>query len=80
MSKREIVTKLVLTDYQPNTNIAAHVEKVIGEHKLPMLTTRINRLVAFKEMTFTGDVPTTGVSRHGTSLSAKRRRSKSTHK
>ena len=60
MSKRKIATKLVLTDYQPNTNVAAHVEKVIGENKLPMLLTRINRLVAFKEMTFTGDVPTTG--------------------
>ena len=60
LSKREILHRLLLTDYQPHTNIAEHVDRVIKENALPAMRTRLNRLVAFKEMTFTGDVPIEG--------------------
>ncbi len=47
-------------DYQPNTNNAMHVEKVINQYSLPTMQTKLNRFVAFKEMTFTGEIPLTG--------------------
>ncbi len=59
MTKREIPHRLILTDYQPKTNVAQHVERLIEENQLPVMATKLNRLVAFKEMTFTGEVPAT---------------------
>ncbi len=60
MVRREIPAKVVFTDYPPNTNVSAHTEGEVKKYGLSMLRTKLNRLVAFKEMTFTGLVPTTG--------------------
>lgn len=63
MTKREIPVRVLFTDYQPNTRIAAHTEGEIAKYELPTLETKLSRLVAFKEMTFTGEMPTEGQGR-----------------
>ncbi len=60
MMRREIPARVVLTAYQPATNISAHIEAEVAKAKMPMLETKLHRLVAFQEMSFTGIVPTTG--------------------
>jgi chromosome partitioning protein len=60
MMKREVMARVVLTGYQPNTNISAHIEGESAKAKLPLMKTRLHRLVAFQEMSFTGIVPTGG--------------------
>ncbi len=60
MVRRKIPAMVVFTDYQPNTNVSTHTEREVEKYGLTMLRTKLNRLVAFKEMTFTGIVPTTG--------------------
>ena len=60
MVRREIPAKVIFTDYQPNTNVSTHTEREVEKYGLTMLATKLNRLVAFKEMTFTGTVPATG--------------------
>jgi chromosome partitioning protein len=60
MLKREVVARVVLTAVQPYTNIADHVESEVAKAKLPILKTRLHRLVAFQEMSFTGIAPTSG--------------------
>lgn len=62
MTKQDITARVVLTDYQPRTVIAGHVERELDACGLELLPTKLNRLVAFKEMTFTGDVPSDGVA------------------
>ena len=62
MMKRSITARVVLTGYQPNTNISTHVEGEIAKANLPLMRTRLNRLVAFQEMSFTGIVPTSGIA------------------
>ncbi len=62
MMKRSVTARVVLTGYQPNTNISTHVEGEIAKANLPLMRTRLNRLVAFQEMSFTGIVPTTGIA------------------
>lgn len=62
MMKRSVAARVVLTGYQPNTNISTHVEGEIAKANLPLMRTRLNRLVAFQEMSFTGIVPTTGIA------------------
>lgn len=62
MTKREIPVRAVLTDYQPGTHIARHVETELEQCGLPVLATRLHRLVAFKEMTFNGVVPRDGTA------------------
>jgi chromosome partitioning protein len=62
MMKRTIAARVVLTGYQPNTNISTHVETEIAKANLPLMRVRLNRLVAFQEMSFTGIVPTTGIA------------------
>ena len=57
MVRQEIPVRVIFTDYQPNTNVAQHVESEAGKYGLPIMNVRLNRLVAFKEMTFTGVVP-----------------------
>ena len=63
MTRQEIPARVVLTDFQPKTVIAGHVERELAACGLETLTTRLHRLVAFKEMTFTGDVPESGLAR-----------------
>ncbi len=58
--RREVVARVVLTCVQPGTNIAEHVEKEVAKAGLPALKTRLHRLVAFQEMSFTGIAPTSG--------------------
>ncbi len=60
MMRREVVARVVLTGVQPGTNIAEHVEKEVAKAGLPVLRTRLHRLVAFQEMSFTGFPPTSG--------------------
>jgi len=62
MMRKEIPTRVVLTAVQPGTNIAEHIEKEIAKAKLPLLDTRLHRLVAFQEMSFTGIPPTSGLA------------------
>lgn len=60
MMRREVVARVVLTAVQPGTNIAEHIEKEVAKAGLPVLKTRLHRLVAFQEMSFTGIAPTSG--------------------
>lgn len=60
MTRQDICARVVLTDYQPKTIIAAHVEDELAACGLTVLPTRLHRLVAFKEMTFTGKAPKSG--------------------
>jgi chromosome partitioning protein len=60
MTRQSILTRVVLTDFQPKTVIAMHVERELAACGLEILDTRLHRLVAFKEMTFSGEVPTSG--------------------
>ena len=60
MMRREVVSRVVLTAVQPGTNIAEHIEKEVARAGLPVLSTRLHRLVAFQEMSFTGIPPTSG--------------------
>jgi chromosome partitioning protein len=62
MMKREIPARVILTSYQPATNISAHIEKEVAKAKLPIMETKLHRLVAFQEMSFTGVVPTSGLA------------------
>lgn len=62
MTKRTIPVRAVLTDYQPNTIIAGHVERELSDCNLEPIATRLHRLVAFKEMTFNGRVPSEGTA------------------
>ncbi len=62
MVKREIPSRVVFTDYTPKTNIAKYVKKRVKKHELPTMKTRLHRLVAFKELTFTGEIPKTGTA------------------
>lgn len=62
MLRREVAARVVLTAVQPGTNIAEHVEKEIAKADLPVLGTRLHRLVAFQEMSFTGIPPTSGLA------------------
>ena len=62
MMRKEIPARVVLTAVQPGTNVAEHIEKEIAKAKLPVLDTRLHRLVAFQEMSFTGIAPTTGIA------------------
>jgi len=62
MLRRELPVYAVLTAVQPGTNIAEHVEREVAKANLPVFPTRLHRLVAFQEMSFTGIPPTSGVS------------------
>lgn len=62
MTRQSLPARVVLTDYQPKTVIAGHVERELAGCTLEVLSTRLNRLVAFKEMTFSGDVPVSGLA------------------
>ena len=62
MLRRELPVKVVLTAVQPGTNIAEHVEKEVAKAGLPVFPTRLHRLVAFQEMSFTGIAPTSGLA------------------
>jgi chromosome partitioning protein len=62
MLRRELPVRVVLTAVQPGTNVAEHIEKEVAKAELPLLDTRLNRLVAFQELSFTGIPPTTGLA------------------
>jgi chromosome partitioning protein len=62
MTRRQIPARVVLMDYQPHTTIAQHVASELVACQLTALSATLNRLVAFKEMTFNGQVPTTGTA------------------
>lgn len=62
MTRRAIPARAVLTDYQPGTHIGTHVESELAACGLDPVRTRLHRLVAFKEMTFNGQVPSTGTA------------------
>jgi chromosome partitioning protein len=62
MLRRDVPHRVVLTAVQPGTNVAEHIEREIAKAGLPVLATRLHRLVAFQEMSFTGVAPTTGLA------------------
>ena len=62
MLRREVTARVVLTAVQPGTNIAEHIEKEVAKAGLPVLKTRLHRLVAFQEMSFTGIPPVSGIA------------------
>jgi len=62
MLRREIPVRVVLTAVQPGTNIAEFIEMQVTKAELPLLDTRLHRLVAFQELSFTGIPPTTGLA------------------
>ena len=62
MMGKEISRRVVLTAVQPGTNVADHIEQEIASAGLPVLRTRLHRLVAFQEMSFTGLAPASGLA------------------
>jgi chromosome partitioning protein len=62
MMKREVLARVVLTGMQPGTNIAEHIEKEVVKANLPIMATKLHRLVAFQEMSFTGIAPISGIA------------------
>ena len=62
MMGKEIPRRVVLTAVQPGTNVADHIEQEIASAGLPVLRTRLHRLVAFQEMSFTGLAPASGLA------------------
>ena len=51
---------MVLTGFKPRTSVATHVEQEIATATLPDIKARLHDLVAFEEMTFSGQVPMIG--------------------
>lgn len=62
MTRQTIPARVVLTDFQAKTVIAGHVERELAACGLLSLEAKLHRLVAYKEMTFTGDVPGEGAA------------------
>ncbi len=62
MMKRDVTARVVLNGVQPGTNIAEHIEKEVIKAKLSAMETKLHRLVAYQEMSFTGIAPTSGVA------------------
>jgi chromosome partitioning protein len=62
MMRREIPTAVVLIGFKANTSIEEQIVKQLTAAKLPILKSRLTDLVAFPEMTLTGNVPTTGAA------------------
>ena len=62
MAGKKIRARLVYTDYVPKTKIAKKVRKAVDDLCLPALKTRLHHLVAFKDLTFTGNVPKKGTA------------------
>lgn len=62
LTRQVIPARAIFTDYQPGTVIADHVARELESCHVPTLSTKLHRLVAFKEMTFTGDVPSNGTA------------------
>jgi cellulose biosynthesis protein BcsQ len=62
MLRRPIPAKVVLMSVQPTTNVAEHIEREVVKAGLPLMATRISRLVAFQEMSFTGIAPVQGAA------------------
>ena len=60
MVKRKIPLRVVFTDYQPKTQVGKHTQREIANFGLKALDTKLHRLVAFKEMSFTGLLPMSG--------------------
>lgn len=62
MMGKEIPRRVVLMAAQPGTNVADHIEQEVASAGLPVLKTRLHRLVAFQEMSFTGLAPSSGLA------------------
>ena len=62
LTRQTIPAWVVLTDFQAKTVIAGHVERELAACGLQLLEAKLHRLVAYKEMTFTGDVPGEGAA------------------
>lgn len=62
MMRHKVPCRVVLMSVQATTNVAEHIDKEVTKAGLPLLKTRISRLVAFQEMSFTGIAPVSGVA------------------
>ena len=58
--RKEVPARVILNSVQTGTNVSEHVEKEVAKAGLPPLPTRLHRLVAYQELSFTGIVPVTG--------------------
>ena len=56
-TKRYIAANLLLTAYMPRTAIASFVDEQVAGLGVPTFKTKLQHLVAFKEMTWNGTVP-----------------------
>lgn len=57
---RSIPSRLLFTDYTPKTKIAKKVRQRVADEGLPVFSTRLHHLVAYKELTFSGKIPKKG--------------------
>lgn len=62
MTNRDIPARVIYTGYIPKTNVGKEVRQKISKHNIPALKTRLHQLVAFKELTFSGDLPNSGTA------------------
>jgi len=65
--RRDLPARVILTGVQPLTNFAEYIEQQIAKAGLPVMTTRLSRLVAFQEMSVTGIAPVSGIAGQQTS-------------
>lgn len=61
-SGRTIPARVVLTAYKPRTQLGEHILGLVAEVGLPTLNTRLADLIAFREMSFNGHVPASGMA------------------
>ena len=61
LMKRDVPGSVVFTGSAPKTNIAKHIKKEVKSVGLKAMKTRLNRLVAFQELSY-GEVPRTGIA------------------
>lgn len=62
MTGRDIPARVVYTGYVPKTHIGKEVRKKIEKHGIPVLKTRLHQLVAYRELTFSGEMPESGTA------------------
>jgi len=59
---REIPARVVLMATQPTTNVAERIETDVVRAGLPLMQTRLSRLVAFQELSYSGLAPAAGTA------------------
>lgn len=52
--------RVVFTAFKPRTTLGAYIEEMVTDLKLPTLRSKLMDLIAFREMSFNGEVPVGG--------------------